>query len=115
MMPAAALPPATSDAMIARVESYRTDDGGYHASRDAAHGSAYHAFLAMGAYQDLGALPPHPERIAASLAALQSADGAFANEPGLSWGEGRFTPVFPKLMELLPALYPPRPVRRRAR
>jgi AcrR family transcriptional regulator len=40
---------------------------------------------------------------------------AFANEPGLSWGEGRFTPVFPKLMELLPALYPPHPARRRAR
>ena len=40
---------------------------------------------------------------------------AFANEPGLSWGEGRFTPVFPKLMELLPALYPPRAVRRRTR
>jgi AcrR family transcriptional regulator len=40
---------------------------------------------------------------------------AFANEPGLSWGEGRFTPVFPKLMELLPALYPPRPARRRTR
>ena len=31
---------------------------------------------------------------------------AFANEPGLPWGEGRFTPVFAKLMELLPALYP---------
>ncbi|MDQ1448927.1 MAG: hypothetical protein QOC79_1898 [Actinomycetota bacterium] len=40
---------------------------------------------------------------------------AFANEPALSWGEGRFTPVFPKLMELLPALYPPRPARRRTR
>ena len=40
---------------------------------------------------------------------------AFANEPGLPWGEGRFTPVFPKLMGLLPALYPPRPARRRAR
>ena len=32
---------------------------------------------------------------------------AFANEPDLPWGKGRFTPVFPKLMELLPALYPP--------
>src|SRR5439155_25913153 len=38
MMPAPALPPATSDAIITRVESYRTADGGYHASRDAAHG-----------------------------------------------------------------------------
>ena len=34
---------------------------------------------------------------------------AFANEPDLPWGEGRFTPVFPRLMQLLPALYPPNP------
>jgi geranylgeranyl transferase type-2 subunit beta len=80
MMPA--LAPATRDAILARVESYRTQDGGYHASRDAAHGTAYHAFLAMGAYQDLGAMPPSPDRIGASLAALQSADGAFANDRG---------------------------------
>ncbi len=32
---------------------------------------------------------------------------AMANEPHLPWGEGRFTPSFPKLMNLLPALYPP--------
>jgi AcrR family transcriptional regulator len=31
---------------------------------------------------------------------------AFANEPGLRWGEGRFTPLFPKLMGLLPAAFP---------
>ena len=80
MMPS---PPAAAirDAITAGVESYRTADGGYHASREAAHGSAYHAFLAMGAYQDLGAVPPHPDRIGASLSALRSADGAFANEP----------------------------------
>jgi AcrR family transcriptional regulator len=40
---------------------------------------------------------------------------AFANEPALPWGEGRFTTVFPKVMALLPALYPPRPARRRTR
>ena len=40
---------------------------------------------------------------------------AFANEPTLSWGEGRFTPLFPKVMALLPALYPPRVARRRTR
>jgi AcrR family transcriptional regulator len=32
---------------------------------------------------------------------------AMANEPGLEWGQGRFTPTFPKLMALLPAVYPP--------
>jgi AcrR family transcriptional regulator len=36
---------------------------------------------------------------------------AMANEPHLRWGQGRYTPTFPKLMGLLPAAYPP-PTRR---
>jgi AcrR family transcriptional regulator len=32
---------------------------------------------------------------------------AMANEPHLDWGKGRYTPLFPKLMGLLPAAYPP--------
>ena len=32
---------------------------------------------------------------------------AMANEPHLEWGDGRFTPIFPRLMKLLPAAYPP--------
>jgi hypothetical protein len=31
---------------------------------------------------------------------------ALANEPDLPWGRGRFTSLFPKLMDVLPALYP---------
>jgi AcrR family transcriptional regulator len=31
---------------------------------------------------------------------------AMANEPGLEWGKGRFTPAFPKLMKLFAAAYP---------
>ena len=31
---------------------------------------------------------------------------AMANEPTLEWGQGRFTPTFPKLMRLLVAAYP---------
>jgi AcrR family transcriptional regulator len=34
---------------------------------------------------------------------------AIANEPDLQWGHGRFTPLLPQLMALLPALYPPAP------
>jgi hypothetical protein len=34
---------------------------------------------------------------------------AIANEPGVGWGEGRFTTQFPRLMKLLIAAYPPRP------
>ncbi|MDN5795844.1 MAG: TetR/AcrR family transcriptional regulator [Intrasporangium sp.] len=32
---------------------------------------------------------------------------AMANEPHLDWGKGRYTPLFPKLLKLLPAAYPP--------
>ena len=32
---------------------------------------------------------------------------AMANEPHLGWNEGRYTPLFPKLMQLLPIAYPP--------
>ena len=39
---------------------------------------------------------------------------AMANEPGLPWGEGRFSPLFPKLVETLAALYPPGATRRRS-
>jgi hypothetical protein len=35
---------------------------------------------------------------------------AMANEPELPWGKGRFTPLLPKLLDLLVALYPRLPV-----
>jgi AcrR family transcriptional regulator len=38
---------------------------------------------------------------------------AMANEPGLPWGEGRFSPLLPKLLPLLGALYPPTSARPR--
>jgi AcrR family transcriptional regulator len=34
---------------------------------------------------------------------------AMANEPELEWGQGRFTPLFPKLMRLIVAACPPPP------
>jgi hypothetical protein len=33
----------------------------------------------------------------------------FANEPDGKWGQGRFTPQFPRLLSTLPTLYPPEP------
>lgn len=38
---------------------------------------------------------------------------AMANEPGTPWGEDRFSPLLPKLLGTLAALYPPEPPRRR--
>jgi AcrR family transcriptional regulator len=37
---------------------------------------------------------------------------AMANEPGVRWGEGLFSPLLPKLLGLLVALYPPEAPRR---
>ena len=39
---------------------------------------------------------------------------AIANEPDLPWGQGRFTPLFRKLMSLLAAAYPVAPASRSA-
>lgn len=39
---------------------------------------------------------------------------AMANEPDLPWGQGRFSSLFPKLMGLLVAAYPPETKGRRA-
>ena len=82
MMPESELALEVRLGLLDRLEVYRTPEGGYHASRGASHGSAYHAFLAIGAYQDLGAAPQDPQRVVASLSALRSADGGFANDPG---------------------------------
>jgi AcrR family transcriptional regulator len=38
---------------------------------------------------------------------------AMANDPGVPWGKGRFSPLLPKLVDTLAALYPPQPARRR--
>ena len=35
---------------------------------------------------------------------------SLANEPDLPWGSGRFSPLLPKLINLLPALFPPTPI-----
>lgn len=42
-----------------------------------------------------------------SIMIAGSLSQAMANEPGAPWGEGRFSPLFPKLFDLLPAAYPP--------
>lgn len=75
-----------ADALLARIESCRAADGGYATAPSAEHGSAYGAFLALGAYQDLGREMPSPERVLSSLQALRAADGGYANHPDLPVG-----------------------------
>jgi hypothetical protein len=72
--------------LIARLEACRSLDGGYATAAGAPYGSAYAAFLAMGAYQDLGRELPAPDGVLRSLRALRAADGSYGNHPGLRSG-----------------------------
>lgn len=78
--------PAAIDALLARIEACRSGDGGYATAAGSASGSAYAAFLALGAYEDLGRAMPSPEGVAASLRALKAADGSYGNLPEQATG-----------------------------
>jgi prenyltransferase beta subunit len=80
------LEPERAQRILARVESCRSGDGGYATMPGAAFGSAYGAFLAIGAYQDLDRPVPDAERVVDSLAGLRAADGGYANHPGTPAG-----------------------------
>jgi prenyltransferase beta subunit len=81
-------PPAAAlgDRLAARLEACRSGDGGYATAAGALHGTAYAAFLAMGAYQDLGRPMPDPAGVLQSLRGLKAGDGSYGNHPGLPSG-----------------------------
>jgi len=72
--------------ILRRVETYRAQDGGYHPKPRSDSGTAYGAFLAFGACQDLGVEIPDAARLVVSLEKLRTADGAWANEQGAPIG-----------------------------
>lgn len=66
-------------AIMARIESHRSADGGYDATPGAAVGTLYGCFLALGAYQDLGIELPNPAGVLNCITSLRTADGGYAN------------------------------------
>ncbi|MDB6035034.1 MAG: hypothetical protein JWM16_5372 [Verrucomicrobiales bacterium] len=77
---------AFADRIIAGVEQHRSADGGYFPVPGNDFGAAYGAFLALGAYQDLGREMPDPLRVVQSLKFLETPDGAWANERHIKAG-----------------------------
>jgi hypothetical protein len=72
--------------LLTRLESYRQPDGGYHSNPNAGFGTAYDAFVALGAYEDLGATPPRPLDLLRSLKHLETSDHAWSNAPNQTFG-----------------------------
>jgi prenyltransferase beta subunit len=79
--------PADLDArLLDRIEGHRKPDGGYEGDARIDHGTAYGAFVALGAYEDMGQTPPHPLDLVRSLKRLETKDGAWSNAPGMPTG-----------------------------
>jgi prenyltransferase beta subunit len=93
-------PPAASE-ILSRIESHRTPDGGYSIMPDAKAGTAYAAFLAVGAYQDSGTQVPDALRLVQSLKFLETPDGAWANERGVKEGSTNPTAAMVNLLHNL--------------
>ena len=57
------LPTETRERIIRRIAGYRAEDSGYNPKAQSASGTAYGAFLALGAHQDLKIDLPQPLRV----------------------------------------------------
>jgi prenyltransferase beta subunit len=93
--------------LAARIEAWRTPDGGYHQSPGKKNGSAYGCLIAFGAYQDLGLLPPDPFRIAQCMDSLETPDGAWSNEPSMVLGSTTATSAMLSLYRTMQLPAPP--------
>ena len=80
-----------ADTLLARIEGFRSRDGGYDSDADSPHGNAYGCFVALGAYQDLQRKMPEPLRMVQCLKFLETPDGAWANARGLATGSTNAT------------------------
>jgi hypothetical protein len=80
------MPRGLDRALLERIETFRKPDGGYEGNAAHAHGTAYGAFVALGAYEDLGHTPPRVLDLIRALKSLESADGAWSNLPGMKTG-----------------------------
>ncbi|MEW6158724.1 MAG: prenyltransferase/squalene oxidase repeat-containing protein [Verrucomicrobiota bacterium] len=77
--------------ILDRVEMYRTPDGGYSQAHRSNASTTYASFLALGAYQDLKAEMPQPERMLESIYQLRTPDGAWANDRSMKVGSTNAT------------------------
>jgi prenyltransferase beta subunit len=80
------MPAGLDRALLARIEKFRKPEGGYEGDAKLAHGTAYGAFVALGAYEDLGHTPPDVLKLIQSLKRLETPDGAWSNVPGAKTG-----------------------------
>ncbi|MEQ8762957.1 MAG: prenyltransferase/squalene oxidase repeat-containing protein [Planctomycetota bacterium] len=72
--------------ILSRLEQHRSADGLYSPRIGAETGTAYHAFLALGAYEDFDEAIPDSGKLLEGLAALRTEDGGYSNDPVMRIG-----------------------------
>jgi hypothetical protein len=75
-----------ANAILSKVESFRSADGGYAQEPGQADGTIYGCFLALGAYQDLGSDLPDVPGVVNCVNRLRAEDGGYANQLDLPLG-----------------------------
>lgn len=78
--------PPIARSLLSRIEKFRQSDGSYNSSPAAGFGTAYDAFVSLGAYEDLGFRPPDSLNLVRSLKRLETPDHAWSNRPGQKTG-----------------------------
>jgi prenyltransferase beta subunit len=89
--------------MLHRLESFRSADGGFAVTTSASTGNAYACFLAMAAFEDLGAAVPDGDRMLRCLEGVRAADCGYANHPGAEEGSTPATAAAVMVMRHLDA------------
>jgi hypothetical protein len=82
----AVLPGESRTALLDRILTWRTPDGGFSQRRGSPHCTAYGCLLGWAAHFDLRAPLPSANDLTRCLAALETPGGGCANEPGLPFG-----------------------------
>ncbi len=106
-LPSESLDGDTANRLRRHIEEYRSADGGYGLTPGSEYGTVYNCFLGLGAYQDLGAALPDPTGLGRCVSSLETEDGAFANEPGLTLGTTPATAAAAMVLKELGQRVPP--------
>jgi prenyltransferase beta subunit len=72
--------------MAARIESFRSGDGGYNTIAGSELGTVYGCFLASAGYGDAGVKMPTPLAMLDCIRPLQTSDGGYANQADVPIG-----------------------------
>jgi hypothetical protein len=95
-----------ADAILRKVESFRSADGGYAQEPGEKDGTIYGCFLALGAYQDLGRDLPDVPGVLNCVNRLRAEDGGYANQLDVPLG---LTPSTAAAVTLLRQYHQPIP------